>query len=222
MPIGGAERNDVAGEGKATATLSGSKLSVTGSFDGLPAKATGAKLHHGVAKGARGAGTAIGDLRVTGGASGTVSGDVRLSAEQVEALKAGRLYLQIYSEKGVLPDHATLFGWLASEGVEPMNAHDARARSLLVGASQLAARARRIRRSRSRPSKPPPAARRSRQYCAQCHGADASPTAERDPRRARVRREVGRQARPPICSRRRRRRCRPIAPARSRKANTSA
>jgi hypothetical protein len=45
-----------------------------------------------------------------------VSGDVRLSAEQVEALRTGRLYLQIYSEKGVPPDHATLFGWLASEG----------------------------------------------------------------------------------------------------------
>ena len=118
VPIGGAERNDVAGEGRVTATLSGSKLSITGSFDGLPAKATAAKLHLGVAKGARGprGGAAIGELRVTGGTSGTLSGDVRLSAEQVEALKAGRVYLQIYSEKGVLPDHATLFGWLASAG----------------------------------------------------------------------------------------------------------
>jgi hypothetical protein len=118
VPIGGAERNDVAGEGKVTATLSGSKLSITGSFDGLPAKATAAKLHLGVAKGARGpgGGAALGELRVTAGASGTFSGDVRLSAEQVEALKAGRVYLQIYSEKGVLPDHATLFGWLLTEG----------------------------------------------------------------------------------------------------------
>jgi hypothetical protein len=118
VPIGGAERSDVAGEGKVTATLSGSKLSVSGSFDGLPAKATAAKLQLGVAKGARGpgGGAALGELRVTSGTSGTVTGDVRLSAEQVEALKAGRVYLQIYSEKGVLPDHATLFGWLASEG----------------------------------------------------------------------------------------------------------
>jgi hypothetical protein len=115
VPIGGAERNDVAGEGKATAMLAGSKLSISGSFEGLPAKVTAAKLHLGAAKGARGAGTAIGDLRVSGGTSGTVSGDVRLSADQVEALKAGRLYLQIYSEKGVLPDHSTLWGWLASE-----------------------------------------------------------------------------------------------------------
>lgn len=120
VPIGGAERNDVSGEGKVTATLSGSKLSVMGSFDGLPAKATAAKLHLGAAKGARGpAGRApIGDLRITSATSGTVSGEVRLSAEQVEALRAGRLYLQIYSEKGVLPDHGTLFGWLASEGTQ--------------------------------------------------------------------------------------------------------
>jgi len=118
VPIGGAERSEVAGEGKVSATLSGSKLSVTGSFDGLPAKATAAKLHLGVAKGARGpgGGAPIGELRVTGGTSGSVSGDVRLSAEQIEALRAGRLYLQIYSEKGVLPDHSTLFGWLAREG----------------------------------------------------------------------------------------------------------
>lgn len=115
VPIGGAERNDVAGEGAATATLSGSKLSIAGSFQGLPAKVTGAKLHEGVAKGARGAGTVIAELRVTGGTSGSLSGDVRLSADQIDALKAGRLYLQIYSEKGVQPDHATLWGWLAGE-----------------------------------------------------------------------------------------------------------
>lgn len=114
VPIGGAERNDVAGEGAATATLSGSKLSIAGSFQGLPARVTGAKLHQGVAKGARGSGAVIAELRVTGDTSGSVSGDVRLSADQIEALKAGRLYLQIYSEKGVQPDHATLWGWLAS------------------------------------------------------------------------------------------------------------
>jgi hypothetical protein len=110
VPIGGAERNDVAGEGSATATLSGARLTIAGSFDGLPARVTGAKLHRGPATGVRG--PAIADLRVTGGAAGTVAGDVRLSTEQIAALTAGQLYIQVYSEKGVLPDHATLFGWL--------------------------------------------------------------------------------------------------------------
>ena len=57
----------------------------------------------------------IAELRVTGGASGTLSGDVRLSPEQLAALKAGQLYVQVYSEKGVLPDHDTLWGWLLQE-----------------------------------------------------------------------------------------------------------
>jgi hypothetical protein len=112
VPFGGAERNDVAGEGSATATLSGARVSIAGSFAGLPAKATGAKLHQGLVTGARGRGAVVAELRVTGEASGTLSGDVRLSAEQLAALKAGQLYVQIYSEKGVLPDHATLWGWL--------------------------------------------------------------------------------------------------------------
>ncbi|MEO8465015.1 MAG: CHRD domain-containing protein [Gammaproteobacteria bacterium] len=112
VPIGGTERNDVAGEGALSAKLSGTNLTITGSFTGLPAKVTGAKLHAGVATGARGRGLVVADLQVAGGASGTVAGDVRLSAEQVAELKAGHLYVQIYSEKGVLPDHSTLWGWL--------------------------------------------------------------------------------------------------------------
>jgi hypothetical protein len=112
VPIGGAERNDVAGEGSATATLSGSRLSIAGSFEGLPGSATGAKLHRGIAMGARGRGDVIADLSVTGGVSGTLSGNVRLSADQVAALKTGQLYVQVYSEIGLLPDHITLWCWL--------------------------------------------------------------------------------------------------------------
>jgi hypothetical protein len=116
VPIGGAERSEVSGAGAATARLSGTTLSIAGSFEGLPANVTGAKLHEGVAKGARGtAPPALAELAVSGDTSGRVSGDVRLSAAQVEALKAGRLFVQIYSEKGVPPDHGTLWGWLASE-----------------------------------------------------------------------------------------------------------
>ena len=37
VPIGGAEREAVAGDGDVTATLTGSRLEITGSFEGLPA-----------------------------------------------------------------------------------------------------------------------------------------------------------------------------------------
>ena len=52
------------------------------------------------------------DLTATNAAVGTLAGEVQLSTEQVAALKAGRLYVQLYSEKGVQPDHSTLWAWL--------------------------------------------------------------------------------------------------------------
>jgi hypothetical protein len=111
VPIGGTERNDVAGEGTASAKLSGATLAITGKFSGMPAKVTGAKVRQGVATGARGRGIVVADLKVSGGATGTLSGEIQLTPEQAGALKAGQLYVEIYSEKGVPPDHSTLWGW---------------------------------------------------------------------------------------------------------------
>ena len=112
VPIAGAERANVTGKGSATATLAGPKLTISGSFDGLAAPATVARLHRGVAKGARG--PAIADLAVAKAATGsgsTISGSVDLTAEQLESLKQGRLYIQLHSEKGVAPDGSNLWGW---------------------------------------------------------------------------------------------------------------
>ena len=114
-----AQQANVSGKGTATAVLSGNKLTITGSFEGLPASATVARLHHGIAKGARG--KAIADLTITKGTSGTLSGAVDLTAAQVEALKQGRLYVQVHSERGIPPeqgkvqpdvDNSNLWGWL--------------------------------------------------------------------------------------------------------------
>ena len=109
VPISGANRADVKGRGSATATLSGTTLAITGSFEGLAAPATVARLHDGVAKGARG--PAIADLTISKGTSGTITGKVTLTAEQLESLEQGRLYVQVHSEKGV-EDGSTLWGWL--------------------------------------------------------------------------------------------------------------
>jgi hypothetical protein len=113
VPISGAERNDVAGKGSATATLDRSRLSVMGAFEGLPAAATLASLHHGVATGVRG--PAIAALEITKAPSGMLSGEVELSRDQVAALRAGQLYVQVHAERGVAPDNAVLFGWLLAE-----------------------------------------------------------------------------------------------------------
>jgi hypothetical protein len=110
VPISGAERNDVGGSGFVSATLERSQLSLTGCFDGLPAAATHASLHRGVATGARG--PAIAELTVTTDAAGTLSGSVDLSREQRAALLAGHLYIQLHAARGVAPDNAVLWGWL--------------------------------------------------------------------------------------------------------------
>ena len=110
VPTTPADRPNVIGKGSATATLSGRKLTIAGAFEGLAAPATVARLHQGIAKGARGA--AIGDLTVTQGVSGKLSGTVDLTPEQVESLQQGKLYVQLHTAKGVPPDGSTLWGWL--------------------------------------------------------------------------------------------------------------
>src|SRR5262245_38254452 len=107
VPLDGAMRGTVAGSGNGSATLIGSKLSITASFDGMPSPATTAKLHKAVATGVRG--SAFQDLTVTKDIKGTVSGTIDLTPEQVDSLKKGRLYIQISSEKS--PD-GTLWGWI--------------------------------------------------------------------------------------------------------------
>jgi hypothetical protein len=110
VPTTPADRPNVIGKGSATATLSGRKLSISGSFDGLAAPATIARLRRGIAKAARG--PAISDLTITQAASGSLSGAVDLTSEQLEDLKQGKLYIQVHSAKGVAPDGSTLWGWL--------------------------------------------------------------------------------------------------------------
>jgi hypothetical protein len=102
-----AMQKTVAGTGSATATLSGNKLTITGTFEGLPSAATAAKLHRGLTTGVRG--SPFADLTVTKASKGTLSGAFDLTPEQVQYLKQGKLYIQINSEKA--PD-GTLWGWL--------------------------------------------------------------------------------------------------------------
>jgi len=108
VPTAGVDR--VSGKGTAAATLAGRALTITGSFEGLGGPATVARLHEGIAKGARG--KALSDLTITKATSGTISGSVTLTPEQLESLRQGRLYIQIHGDKGLAPDGANLWGWL--------------------------------------------------------------------------------------------------------------
>ena len=107
VPMDGGMRETVAGSGSASAVLSGSKFTITGNFQGLRTPATAARLHSGPERGVRGA--SLGDLTVSKAMSGTISGSIDLTPEQVQNLRKGRLYIQISSEKA--PD-GNLWGWL--------------------------------------------------------------------------------------------------------------
>ena len=81
VPADARTRPELAGLGTATGTLAGTKLTVSGSFEGLLSSATTAQLHGAVAAGVRG--PVIGDLTVSKATSGTLSGTFDLTPEQV-------------------------------------------------------------------------------------------------------------------------------------------
>jgi hypothetical protein len=107
IAMDGGMRETVAGTGSASAVLAGTKLTINGTFEGLRSPATVARVHSGLAMGVRGA--AISDLTVAKATNGTISGSLDLTPEQVQGLKAGRLYIQISSEKA---PEGNLWGWL--------------------------------------------------------------------------------------------------------------
>jgi hypothetical protein len=111
VPIDVSMQATVSGVGSASAVLTGAKLVVSGSFEGLKSPVTIAKIHKGPARGVRG--PEILDLRVSsgagGGTAGTFEGTFDLTPVQLGDLEKGRLYVQIHSEKA--PD-GNLWGWL--------------------------------------------------------------------------------------------------------------
>ena len=108
VPIDLSMMATVAGSGSLTATLSGKQLLVQGTFAGLRSAATTAQIHR-APKGIPGPVITGLDLTVTKADKGEVSGTLELTPDQVADLKAGRLYVQIQSERA--PD-GNLWGWL--------------------------------------------------------------------------------------------------------------
>jgi CHRD domain-containing protein len=110
MPYLDANQPLMTGKGTATATLDGDTLSISGSFAGLSGPATKARLS--VSRGPGIPGNPLVDLTLSGDVAGKVTGQTKLNAGQVAALRSGKLYIQIDSEK-VPSGH--LWGWLLDE-----------------------------------------------------------------------------------------------------------
>ena len=107
VPIDATLRAQITGDGFVAAVLEGHQLSIAGTFEGLQSAATTAQIHEGAVTGVRG--PAILDLKASKATSGSITGTVELTEQQVEMLKKGRLYIQLQSEKA--PD-GNLWGWL--------------------------------------------------------------------------------------------------------------
>jgi hypothetical protein len=107
VPMDASMRANVAGTGAASAVLSGSRLTISGTFSDLRSRATVARVHRGIMTGVRG--SALGDLTVSTAISGMLTGAVDLSPDQVEGLRKGQLYIQIHSEGA---PEGNLWGWL--------------------------------------------------------------------------------------------------------------
>jgi hypothetical protein len=107
VPIDIVMQSTIAGSGSVSATLKGSTLSVSGTFTGLKTPATAVRVHRSPRTAMRG--PAIGELTATAATSGSIGGSIELTKEQIDDLAAGRLYVQLHSQKA--PD-GNLWGWL--------------------------------------------------------------------------------------------------------------
>jgi hypothetical protein len=106
VPLDVAMQANVAGLGQVTATLNGTRLTVTGDASGLKSPATTVSIHRG-AKGIPG--PAILTLTATKTTSPMITGTLDLTAQQVEDLKGEQLYVQLNSERA---PEGNLRGWL--------------------------------------------------------------------------------------------------------------
>ena len=99
--------NVITGHGEVSAVLAGTKLTVTGTFEGMHSAATVAHLHQSIATGVPG--PVIHELTVSKGMDGTISGSADLTPAEVEALRKGLIYVMVHSTGA--PD-GNLWGWL--------------------------------------------------------------------------------------------------------------
>src|SRR4051812_22071431 len=88
VPIDLTMQATVAGSGGADASLSGTKVTISGTFEGLKSPATVARIHRSPTRGVRG--PQILTLTVSPATSGTISGTFDLTPPQVADLQGGR------------------------------------------------------------------------------------------------------------------------------------
>ncbi|HEX4636707.1 MAG TPA: CHRD domain-containing protein [Rhizomicrobium sp.] len=114
MPLDDETKAVIAGRGEATIHSDGKTMSVTGNFHGLPSNATEGHILISPVTGVPG--KPVFDLNIPKATSGEISGEFKLTPAQAGALRTGRLYIQLNSEKAPadMPwgPKGTLWGWI--------------------------------------------------------------------------------------------------------------
>src|SRR3954462_11737445 len=87
VPIDVSMQATVAGSGSVTAVLTGTRLAVTGTFDGLKSAATIAQIHKGPVRGVRGPNVLDLTIAKTDPAAGSLSGSFDLTTIQIADLE---------------------------------------------------------------------------------------------------------------------------------------
>ena len=114
MPLDDETKQVIAGRGEATISSDGKTMSVKGHFGGLPSNATEGHILISPVTGVPG--KPAFDLNIPKATSGDISGEFKLNAAQAAALRSGRLYIQLNSEKAPADvpwgPKGTLWGWI--------------------------------------------------------------------------------------------------------------
>jgi hypothetical protein len=103
----------VQGEGSVTGTLTGNRLVLNGRFSGLTSNATKARLGQGQLLGAP-ADTFFADLTISSGPSGTITGSVTLTPDQLATLNKHALFIQVDAVNTT--PAGSLWGWFLPPG----------------------------------------------------------------------------------------------------------
>ena len=95
MPTTPQTVSTILGEGEVILILSGNSLTIDGDFTGMSSVATGAHIHNGPPAQP---GPVIHTLEITENTSGSLTGTLTLSDEEIESLRNNEFYIQIHTE----------------------------------------------------------------------------------------------------------------------------
>lgn len=111
MPRAATNQAFISGTGQVSATLEGSTLSITGEFEGMSGSVTGVSVHNAPMGQV---GPEFATLEFDGDNTGTFSGEIELTEEQLAELEDSAIYVVVQSDRS---ETGELRAWLVAGNV---------------------------------------------------------------------------------------------------------